>query len=226
MTAHSAEVQAGQRFAFGKHWQRFLDSLTPERIAEAEASFKQTLDVVTLSGKRFLDIGSGSGLFGNVLKAIVNAADAVAPGGHFVISIYNDQGSWSRRWKRLKCIYNALPAPLRLPYTIVVMGARECPAIMSSLVKLRPMQYVRTYTSYYKRRGMSRWHDMVDWIGGYPFEAAKPEEVFDFFRARGFELLRMKTCAGGLGWNEFVFRLADLPELPMAARADPSVDRA
>ena len=54
---------------------------------------------------------------------------------------------------------------------------------------------------------------MVNWIGGYPFEAAKPEEIFDFFRARGFELLRMKTCAGGLGCNEFVFRRKSVPAI-------------
>ena len=52
------------------------------------------------------------------------------------------------------------------------------------------------------------WRDVFDWIGGYPFEVAKPEEIFDFFRARGFELRRLKTCAGGYGCNEFVFALS------------------
>jgi len=56
-----------------------------------------------------------------------------------------------------------------------------------------------------KERGMSVWHDLVDWVGGYPFEVAKPEEVFDFYRQRGFELLRLKTRGGGLGCNEYVF---------------------
>jgi 2-polyprenyl-6-hydroxyphenyl methylase/3-demethylubiquinone-9 3-methyltransferase len=46
------------------------------------------------------------------------------------------------------------------------------------------------------------WHD---WLGGYPFEVAKPEEIFDFYKKRGFRLERLKTCAGGLGNNEFVF---------------------
>jgi 2-polyprenyl-6-hydroxyphenyl methylase/3-demethylubiquinone-9 3-methyltransferase len=52
---------------------------------------------------------------------------------------------------------------------------------------------------------MSVWYDLVDWVGGYPFEVAKPEEVFDFYRKRGFELSRLKTSGGGLGCNEFVF---------------------
>jgi 2-polyprenyl-6-hydroxyphenyl methylase/3-demethylubiquinone-9 3-methyltransferase len=51
---------------------------------------------------------------------------------------------------------------------------------------------------------MSRWHDIRDWCGGYPFEVAAPEVVFDFYRERGFTLERLKT-SGGSGCNEFVF---------------------
>jgi 2-polyprenyl-6-hydroxyphenyl methylase/3-demethylubiquinone-9 3-methyltransferase len=51
---------------------------------------------------------------------------------------------------------------------------------------------------------MSRWHDIVDWIGGYPFEVATPESVIDFCRARGFTLERLKTCGRRMGCNEFV----------------------
>jgi 2-polyprenyl-6-hydroxyphenyl methylase/3-demethylubiquinone-9 3-methyltransferase len=53
---------------------------------------------------------------------------------------------------------------------------------------------------------MSVWHDLVDWVGGYPFEVAKPEEIFDFYHRRGFELVKLKTCAGGIGCNEYIFR--------------------
>ena len=54
-------------------------------------------------------------------------------------------------------------------------------------------------------RGMAFFTDLLDWLGGYPFEVAKPEEVFDFFRARGFNLLKLKTEGSGHGNNEFVF---------------------
>ena len=65
-----------------------------------------------------------------------------------------------------------------------------------------------TWRNYSKgnSRGMSPWRDVVDWVGGYPFEVAKPEEIFDFLYAKGFHLQRLKTCAGGHGCNEFVFR--------------------
>src|SRR5271165_5742327 len=61
--AHAHEVGAGERFEFGKNWQRFLAVLNPERIARAEASLKTALRLDSLDGARFLDAGSGSGLF-------------------------------------------------------------------------------------------------------------------------------------------------------------------
>jgi hypothetical protein len=51
---------------------------------------------------------------------------------------------------------------------------------------------------------MSYFADLLDWLGGYPFEEAKPEAVFDFFRARGFELVRLRTVGGRLGNDEYV----------------------
>ncbi|MDA0824244.1 MAG: hypothetical protein O3C28_17740, partial [Proteobacteria bacterium] len=55
-------------------------------------------------------------------------------------------------------------------------------------------------------RGMSPWYDLVDWVGGLPFEVAKPEQLLNFYLTRGFELTKLKTCAGGIGCNEYVFR--------------------
>lgn len=52
-----------RRFRFGANWKRFLRSLTPERLATAEDSLRHALGVDDLRGKRFLDIGCGSGLF-------------------------------------------------------------------------------------------------------------------------------------------------------------------
>jgi len=85
------------------------------------------------------------------------------------------------------------------------MMPREALTAAKSVVRGRPLDYVRGWTNYKGTRGMSRWHDLVDWVGGYPFEVAQPEQILDFLRPRGFELERMKTCGGGLGCNQFVF---------------------
>ena len=60
---HEKEVKAGERFEFGKNWSAFLSVLDEDRIVKAMASLREMLEVETLEGKTFLDIGSGSGLF-------------------------------------------------------------------------------------------------------------------------------------------------------------------
>jgi 2-polyprenyl-6-hydroxyphenyl methylase/3-demethylubiquinone-9 3-methyltransferase len=58
-----ALLDTEKRFAFGENWRRFLSVLNDERIAVAENSLREMLEVESLRGKSFLDIGSGSGLF-------------------------------------------------------------------------------------------------------------------------------------------------------------------
>jgi 2-polyprenyl-6-hydroxyphenyl methylase/3-demethylubiquinone-9 3-methyltransferase len=273
-SAHWNEIQRGDRFEFGKNWQRFLSVLDSERVEQATLALAKMLGVKSLEGKSFLDIGSGSGLSslaarrlgaarihsfdydpesvacgrelqrrscpesprwvieqGSVLdadylgslgrfdvvyswgvlhhtgamwQALENVVPLVADGGLLAIAIYNDQGGRSQRWKAVKKTYNALPRVLRGPFACLVLGPLEVKAALSALARFRPMEYVQSFGSY-KGRGMSRWHDLVDWIGGYPYEVAKPEQIFDFYRTRGFNLVGLKTCLGNHGCNELVF---------------------
>src|SRR4030095_11030375 len=51
------------RFGFGENWGHFIADLTDNQIIEAEKSLKIMLGAESLAGKKFLDIGNGSGLF-------------------------------------------------------------------------------------------------------------------------------------------------------------------
>lgn len=51
-----------ERFPFGENWLDFLRILSDEHILEAEKALCTFLGDINLKGKRFLDIGSGSGL--------------------------------------------------------------------------------------------------------------------------------------------------------------------
>jgi 2-polyprenyl-3-methyl-5-hydroxy-6-metoxy-1,4-benzoquinol methylase len=143
---------------------------------------------------------------GDMWRAISNAGAPVAVDGRLFVSIYNDQGGRSRVWRSIKRTYNRLPARARTPYVVTVMAPREALSAAKLVAQGRALDYVRYWTGYRRSRGMSRWHDLVDWVGGYPFEVAKPEAVFDFLRERGFDLERLITCGGGIGCNQFVFR--------------------
>ena len=120
-------------------------------------------------------------------------------------------------WKKIKRAYCKLPRGLR--WIVLWSSAVRLRALTFTrdLLRGRPLHSIRAYK---RQRGMSVWRDIVDWVGGYPFEVSKPEEVLDRLRPQGFELLKLKTCAGGHGCNEFVFRRTTRASLPTSATAD------
>ena len=277
MAQFEREIAAGERFRFGRNWCRFLNHLDESRIAEAEQSLRMRLNVETLAGQTFLDIGCGSGLFslaarrlgalvhsfdfdtesvacavelrsrffpddeqwtieqgsaldrsyleslgefdivyswgvlhhtGSMEQALENAPIPVSNNGKLFLAIYNDQGLKSDLWRICKRCYCRLPSALKLPVTLLALVPFETLALLKALLLLQPQEYVRKWT-HTNKRGMNRWHDFVDWLGGYPFEVARPEEIVHFYRHRGFVLDKLATVGGRLGCNEFV--LCKLP---------------
>ncbi|HUK33657.1 MAG TPA: class I SAM-dependent methyltransferase [Vicinamibacterales bacterium] len=248
---------------------RFLRVLDERRVAAAQDALKRMLDVTDFRSRRFLDVGSGSGLTslvarrlgamvlsfdydpnsvactnevrrrfagddpdwtvrqgsaldpkfmaslgtfdvvcswgvlhhtGAMWRALDLSAQRVAPGGDLYIAIYNDQGFWSRYWYAIKRLYN------HDFFSRALVIAVHIPSVYLARVLRRAVRPRRE-----NDRGMSLWVDLLDWLGGYPFEVAKPEAVFDFLKTRGFTLKKLKTCAGGYGCNEFVFRRDGAP---------------
>lgn len=140
---------------------------------------------------------------GEMWTALDNVAGLVKPGGILFISIYNDQGRTSLIWNKIKKMYNQSFLITRNLILLFCCLRLWGPTTLRDIFRGRPFS---TWRNYKDNRGMSPWHDVVDWVGGYPFEVAKPEEIFDFFRNKGFCLNKLKTCAGGMGCNEFVFK--------------------
>jgi 2-polyprenyl-3-methyl-5-hydroxy-6-metoxy-1,4-benzoquinol methylase len=270
-TQHSAEVGRGARFRFGANWKQFLSTLDDQRIEQAEHSLRLMLGQTELSAKKFLDIGSGSGLFslaarrlgakvhsfdydpqsvactmelkrryfpenaswkieegsaldqeylrrlgsfdivyswgvlhhtGAMYTALENAAIPVGEGGHLYIAIYNDQGLISSLWTKVKRWYCSGPLGRSL-VTMIFIPYFSLKSVGISLLKHGdPWGY---FVEYRKRRGMSIYHDWIDWLGGYPFEVAKPEEIIRTFQKAGFTL-RNLTTTNRMGCNEFLFQ--------------------
>jgi len=136
---------------------------------------------------------------GAMWKACENMVPLVKPGGLLFISIYNDQGRKSALWKSVKRLYNTFPVLRPLLLAAAFAYLRMPAVVRDTFTKGNPLASLTI-----RRRGMSSWYDLIDWVGGYPFEVAKPEQVFRFYGERGFALKDLTTCGGGLGCNEFV----------------------
>jgi 2-polyprenyl-6-hydroxyphenyl methylase/3-demethylubiquinone-9 3-methyltransferase len=129
-------------------------------------------------------------------------APLVAPGGKLFLAIYNDQGTPSRRWLKVKRLYNRFPPALRFLVLWPAAAHLWWRRMVKDLLRGHPLASWRNYDGL---RGMDAWRDIVDWVGGLPFEVARPEEIFNFYRDRGFTLEKLITQGGSLGCNEFVF---------------------
>ena len=274
----NAQVRQGQRFAFGENWNRFLLQLTDAHIVAAGDSLKGLLGLADLTGMRFLDAGSGSGLFslaarqlgahvvsfdydpqsvactrhlrerysandpdwavhegsaldpaflgglgdfdivyswgvlhhtGHMWDAVDALSHSVGPGGLYALALYNTQPVFTPVWKGIKRIYCGAPAPGK--FAIAGAWAVLCAArgLAADLLRLRnPLMRYRASATL---RGMSFWRDVVDWVGGHPFETATPDEVVQFLNVRGFARVALRTVGRRLGCNEFVFRREEKP---------------
>jgi 2-polyprenyl-6-hydroxyphenyl methylase/3-demethylubiquinone-9 3-methyltransferase len=133
---------------------------------------------------------------GDLWAGASHVLQAVRPGGLICLAIYNDQGWLSRYWTAVKRLYirlSWLRWPLLLAYAPYFVGLRAV------VIWLRG-------GSRGTARGMLLWHDLVDWLGGWPFEVARPAAVLDFARARGFSPVQVVTVGRRNGCNEFVLR--------------------
>ncbi len=110
-------------------------------------------------------------------RAIKLVSQRTKPDGVFCIAIYNDQGRASRRWLTIKRIYNRLPTMLRPIWVVLIAGIYECKFALARLSKFQNPLPFADWKAKKSDRGMSAWHDWVDWIGGLPFEVATPQKI-------------------------------------------------
>lgn len=131
---------------------------------------------------------------GDMIRAVRNAASLVRPGGHFVVALYNRHWS-SRPWLAIKYLY-----------------CKSHPAVQKALVAaLYPVIFAAKWLvtrddPRKQMRGMGFFHNVVDWVGGYPYEYASAAEVLAMIEPLGFRCVASMPAEVPTGCNEFVFR--------------------
>lgn len=262
-------LDVSTHFRFGENWADYANLVDERRIEDARSSVEAL--VGDLSGKTFLDIGSGSGLFsvgalrlgaaqvlavdideesvattrkllqrekghlwraerisvfdlpttvperfdvvyswgvlhhtGDLWRALDCACSMVKPGGTFAVALY-ERTPLCGLWTVEKRIYRRLPAVAQKLLRGIYLTAWGA----GMLVRRRnPLRYVREG----QERGMHVFHDIHDWMGGYPYQSTTAPEVDAFMTKRGFErrkLVPWPVRLGGVfgsGCTEYVYR--------------------
>jgi 2-polyprenyl-3-methyl-5-hydroxy-6-metoxy-1,4-benzoquinol methylase len=146
---------------------------------------------------------------GSMWKAFENITKLLNPDGLLYIAIYNHADGFgffpdgrfgnSKLWLYEKRFYNWLSPSFQKVTDYLAMFFM----ILIYLILLRnPIKQIKNHKSL---RGMSWSVDIKDWLGGYPYEYAKADEIFIFFKKRGFHLENLKVNNGLLN-NEFLLR--------------------
>ena len=163
------------------------------------------LDEKFLSNLGKFDIAYSWGVLhhtGKMWEALNNVDLLVSPKGLLFVSLYNHEDFYSNYWTMVKKAYNSnklgkiLVSLVHIPYFFTRT------ALKGIIVNRNP---ISEFSRYKKQRGMNLWHDWIDWLGGYPFETATPEQVVEFYNNKGYTLKKLKTT-NSLGCNEFVFQ--------------------
>ena len=142
---------------------------------------------------------------GDQWKAMKNIKYNTRDESLIYLALYNDQGSTSKIWRIIKQMYSKVPFFLKPLYVLLMSSYTELKRFLYLSIKFQLFEYFRTFKNYKNNRGMSYWYDMVDWIGGYPFEVSKPHEVFNFFKDE-YNLENFHSEGKGKGNNLYLFK--------------------
>lgn len=195
---YGLDINPKCRDVFLRNCQQFA----PDMQAQAHIAVGSVLDPAPLGTVRDwasegFDVVHSWGVLhhtGSMWQAIDNAASLVRPGGRFVLAIYNRHWT-SPAWTVIKRTYVASPMPMQK-----VLNWLFVPIIyVAKLIATRrnPLRM---------ERGMDFYYNVVDWIGGYPYECASCEEIESHLAAMGFVADKFVSTIVPIGCNEFVFR--------------------
>lgn len=133
---------------------------------------------------------------GKMWEAIDNALTLVKPKGLFYLTIYKDD-NYSRSIRQ-KEKYNA-SSP---------MGKKLIESSHISRIMLKRMLHLKNPFTWNEKleRGMNIYNDLVDWLGGLPYEAASEDEMLQWGIRNNLTLKRI-LCKGNYGsCNYYLFQ--------------------
>ena len=125
---------------------------------------------------------------GAMWKALRNISMLIKKNGLLYLALYEKTRRFNS-WIRIKKKYSKSS-----PFGKKIMEIQYFLLHTIVLHLIRGQNPFRYISNYKKNRGMSYWTDVKGWLGGYPYECAKIEEVLQYCREElDLELINIKT---------------------------------
>ena len=188
------------RDVIGNRWHKDNFDIEVQNVFDLGAEITRQFDIVYSWGVLHHT--------GDMWGAIEAASKLVKPGGLFVIAIYRKTPCCGF-WKMEKRFFSKVGPAARGIFVYTYMALRTFGDIVRLKNPIRRFRHGDT-----NKRGMKWYTDVVDWLGGYPYESATPREIREFVEPLGFGLLsvfREKSDLGlfGSGNAEYRFQAFD-----------------
>ena len=111
-----------------------------------------------------------------------------------IVSIYNHHWT-SPLWKKLKQVYCFSPKTIK---KIIIYS-------FAPLIWVAKLCVTKKWPSK-KERGMDFFFDVVDWVGGYPYEYVSINEFSRLCQRENLITVRVSAATVPTGCNEFILR--------------------
>ncbi len=143
---------------------------------------------------------------GQMWRAIENAGKLVDQNGYLFFTIYNKVEGFksSNFWLKIKKFYNKSPKILKK----IIQIAYILNDIGGLLIRFKnPIKFMKNYK---KKRGMNYRVDIIDWLGGYPYEFASVNEILKYMKIKfpNYKLINLKQRFD-IGNNWYLFKRSD-----------------
>jgi 2-polyprenyl-3-methyl-5-hydroxy-6-metoxy-1,4-benzoquinol methylase len=131
---------------------------------------------------------------GEMHAAIANAVSLVSENGYLVLAIYNRHWT-SPIWEVIKRVY--VYSPMVIQHVLA--------GLLLPFISIAKFATTRK-NPFSQERGMDFYYDVIDWVGGYPYEFAAINEIQAKMELLSFKCLKVIPAKVPTGCNEFVFK--------------------
>lgn len=195
------EINKKCKYTFKRNMEKFFPHLKRVKIPIETGSILDEEIIQKIqkhSGSKEFDIVHSWGVLhhtGNMKQAIINSSGLLKKNGFLILAIYNRHWT-SRFWLYIKKIYNVSPGIIK---KIMIL-------FFSPIILIAKKLVTRNSRRNERLRGMDFYYDLIDWLGGYPYEYASIEEVIKIGKILKLRCLKVNKPRVPTGCNEFVFK--------------------